>query len=277
MTCTFTILGCGSSGGVPRIGNRWGNCDPNNPKNRRRRCSALVERKDDGGTTRVLIDTSPDLREQMLDAGVNAIDAVLYTHEHADHTHGIDELRSFAMMMRRRVPVWANDRTGTMLLGRFGYCFYTPPGSDYPPILNMHRIVPYEPVTISGDGGEISALPLEFEHGTIRALGFRIGGLAYVPDLNGIPDRALDHLSGLDTWIVDALRPTPHTSHFSLPEVLEWIERLKPRQAILTNMHIDMDYDTLCSELPDNVIPAYDGLSVSVNINSAVQPIENTG
>ena len=136
-----------SSGGVPRIGNNWGDCDPNNPKNRRRRCSALVETNDaDGQTTRFLIDTSPDLREQMIDIGIRSLDGVLFTHEHADHTHGIDELRAFALMMRKRVPIWANDRTGTMLLGRFGYCFYTPPGSDYPPILSMNRLSPGEEV-----------------------------------------------------------------------------------------------------------------------------------
>ena len=271
MTCTFTILGCGSSAGVPRIGNLWGDCDPNNPKNRRRRCSALVELEGDEGATRILIDTSPDMRDQMIDVGIRSLNGVLYTHEHADHTHGIDELRAFALLMRKRVSVWANDRTGTMLLGRFGYCFYTPPGSDYPPILNLHRMMPYEIVTIDGDGGQITALPIEFEHGTIRALGFRFGGLAYIPDLNGIPDKAAEALEGLDTWIVDALRPTPHTSHFSLPETLEWIERLKPKQAILTNMHIDMDYETLCNELPDHVIPAYDGLKVPIDLNNVAQ------
>jgi len=267
MTCTFTILGCGSSAGVPRIGNLWGHCDPNNPKNRRRRCSGLIERSGAEGTTRILIDTSPDLRDQMIDVGISSLNGVLFTHEHADHTHGIDELRAFALLMRKRVPVWANDRTGTMLLGRFGYCFYTPPGSDYPPILNMHRLIPYEPVSVDGDGGAITSMPIEFEHGTIRALGFRIGGLAYVPDLNGIPDRAAEALEGLDTWIVDALRPTPHTSHFSLPETLEWIERLKPKQAILTNMHIDMDYETLCRQLPDNVVPAHDGMQIEIDVN----------
>ena len=196
MTCTFTILGCGSSAGVPRIGNLWGDCDPKNPRNRRRRCSGLVELEGKDGTTRVLIDTSPDLRDQMIDAGISSLNGVLYTHEHADHTHGIDELRAFALLMRKRVPIWANDRTGTMLLGRFGYCFYTPPGSDYPPILNMHRLIPYEPVTIDGDGGTISSLPVEFEHGTIKALGFRIGGLLYIPDLNGIPEKAEGAMRG---------------------------------------------------------------------------------
>jgi phosphoribosyl 1,2-cyclic phosphate phosphodiesterase len=247
---------------VPRIGNIWGACDPENPRNRRRRCSALVEVCDGkDATTRVLIDTSPDLREQMIFAGIRSLDGVLFTHEHADHTHGIDELRAFSLLMRKRVPIWANDRTGTMLLGRFGYCFYTPPGSDYPPILSMHRLSPDVPVTIEGAGGSITALPIEVEHGTIRALGFRIGDLAYLPDVKTIPDDAIAPLSGLETLIIDALRPTKHTSHLSLPETLEWIERLKPARAILTNMHVDMDYESLRKSLPQGVEPAYDGMT----------------
>ena len=175
----FTILGCGSSGGVPRIGNVWGDCDPSNPKNRRRRCSALVEVDGGDSTTRLLIDTSPDLREQMIDQEVKSLDAVLYTHEHADHTHGIDELRAFALLMRRRMPIWANDRTGTMLLGRFGYCFYTPPGSDYPPILEMNEIT--GDVTIDGPGGALTFSSFLVPHGGMDALGFRCHDVAYLP------------------------------------------------------------------------------------------------
>lgn len=264
MTGTLTILGCGSSGGVPRVGNHWGHCDPQNPKNRRRRCSVLLRQNGHEGETRVLIDTSPDLREQMLEVEVGWINGVLFTHEHADHTHGIDELRSFYLNQRKRVHVWANDRTGTMLLGRFGYCFYSPPGSDYPPILNLSRIVPEDPVEISGAGGTVEALPFEVEHGSIRALGFRIGGTAYTPDLNGIPDGCHKHLEGLDLWIVDALRREPHPSHFSLPETLAWIERLKPKRAVLTNLHIDLDYDVLRRELPKGTEPAYDGMILPI-------------
>ncbi len=264
MKRTLTILGSGSSGGVPRIGNHWGQCDPANPKNRRRRCSVLLRQTGPEGETRVLIDTSPDLREQMLEVEVGSINGVLYTHEHADHTHGIDELRSFFLNQRKRVHVWANDRTGTMLLGRFGYCFYSPPGSDYPPILNLSRIVPEDPVEVSGAGGTLEALPFEVEHGTIRALGFRVGTTAYTPDLNAIPDESVKHLEDLDLWIVDALRREPHPSHFSLAETLSWIERLKPRRAILTNLHIDLDYEVLRRELPDGVEPAYDGMILSI-------------
>lgn len=262
MTRTLTILGCGSSAGVPRIGNDWGQCDPANPKNRRRRCSVLVTQASDAGTTRVLIDTSPDLRDQMLAAGVRDIDAVLYTHEHADHTHGIDELRAFYLLKRQKVEVWADQPTGEMLMTRFAYCFYTAPGSDYPPIINLNRLLAGHPVIITGAGGDITALPFRVHHGNIDALGFRIGATAYTPDLNGIPDESLEALSGLDLWIVDALRRTRHPSHLSLPEALQWIARIKPRRAIITNMHIDLDYETVTAELPDGVTAAWDGLEV---------------
>ena len=264
MTATLTILGCGSSGGVPRIGNDWGQCDPANPRNRRRRCSVMVEKAGPAGTTRVLIDTSPDMRDQMLVAGITDIDAVLYTHEHADHTHGIDELRAFFLMKRQKVQVWADEMTGHMLTSRFSYCFYTAPGSDYPPILHLNRLVAGQPVAIQGAGGAIEALAFRVHHGTIEALGFRIGATAYTPDLNGIPDDSLDALEGLDLWIVDALRRSKHPSHLSLPETLSWIGRLKPKRAIITNMHVDLDYDTLCRELPEGVEPAFDGMQLLI-------------
>ena len=264
MTMKLTILGCGSSGGVPRIGNDWGRCDPANPRNRRRRCSVLLTQTSAQGVTRVLIDTSPDMRDQMLDADVRDLDGVLYTHEHADHTHGIDELRAFFLRRRQRVKVWADESTGQMLMSRFGYCFYAAPGSDYPPILNLNRIVAGEAVTIAGAGGAITALPFKVHHGNIEALGFRIGGTAYTPDLNGIPAESLPVLEGLEVWIVDALKRTPHPSHLSLAETLSWIERIKPIRAIVTNMHVDLDFDTLRRELPPGVEPAYDGLEVSI-------------
>jgi phosphoribosyl 1,2-cyclic phosphate phosphodiesterase len=264
MTMTLTILGCGSSGGVPRIGGDWGRCDPANPKNRRRRSSILITRHGSGGTTRVLIDTSPDLREQMLSAGVGHIDAVLYTHEHADHTHGIDELRAFFLRSRRTVPVWTDEPTGHMLTTRFSYCFYSAPGSDYPPIASLNRLTAGHPVTIEGAGGKITALPFRVHHGNIDALGYRIGDMAYTPDLNGIPPESLHHLAGLDLWIVDALKRTPHPSHLCLPETLAWIEQIKPRRAVITNMHVDLDYDTLAGELPPHIVPAFDGLDLAI-------------
>jgi phosphoribosyl 1,2-cyclic phosphate phosphodiesterase len=272
----LTILGCGSSAGVPRIGGHWGACDPANPKNRRRRCSVLVERDGTGGTTRVLIDTSPDLRQQLLDTSVGVLDAVLYTHDHADHTNGIDELRAIALNMRARVPVWADQRTGDMLMTRFSYCFQMAPGSDYPPILRLNRLNAGRSVEIDGPGGVISALPFEVEHGNIRALGFRIGNTAYTPDVNGIPDASLGALSGLDLWIVDALRPTPHPSHFTLGQALHWIDRLKPKRAVVTNMHIDLDYETLRAQLPGHVEPAYDGMSLDIGTAAAGDAEERT-
>ncbi len=264
MTVTLKILGCGSSGGVPRIGGDWGKCDPANPKNRRRRCSVLLTRLSPSGVTRLLIDTSPDMREQMLDANIGDLDAVFYTHEHADHTHGIDELRAFFLKKRARVEVWADEATGQMLMTRFSYCFYTAPGSDYPSILNLNRLVAGQPVTVSGAGGSITALPFSLHHGNIEALGFRIGNTAYTPDLNGIPEQSLPALEGLDLWIVDALKRSPHPSHFSLPETLACIARIRPARAIITNMHVDLDFDTLRRELPPHVEPAFDGLEVSI-------------
>ena len=264
MSTVLTILGCGSSGGVPRIGNQWGQCDPANPKNRRRRCSVLVTKTGPAGQTRVLIDTSPDLRDQMLNNSIDDIDAVLMTHEHADHTHGIDDLRAFYLLQRRRVPVWADEPTGHMLTTRFSYCFYTAPGSDYPPIIDLNRLNAGTPVTISGAGGDIESLPFRVHHGNIDALGFRIGATAYTPDLNGVPDESLGALANLDLWIVDALRRNRHPSHWSLEETLHWIARLKPKRAVITNMHIDLDFDTLRRELPAGIEPAYDGLELTL-------------
>jgi phosphoribosyl 1,2-cyclic phosphate phosphodiesterase len=261
VTVKFTILGCGSSGGVPRIGNDWGACDPTNPKNRRRRCSIMVEQISAAGTTRVIIDTSPDMREQMLSANVSAIDAVWYTHEHADHTHGIDELRVFYLRQRQRIPVYADTPTAEMLMNRFSYCFVSPQGSDYPPIAEHRLIQDGHEIETQGQGGALSSLPFKVRHGNIDALGFRVGNVAYTPDVNDVPDSSLKHLEGLDIWIIDALRYTPHPSHFSLAETLEWIARMKPKQAIITNMHVDLDYETLRKDLPPNVTPAYDGMN----------------
>lgn len=257
----FTILGCGSSGGVPRLGGHWGDCDPENPKNRRRRCSLLVERSGPDGTTTVLIDTSPDLREQLLSAQVGRLDGVIYTHSHADHVHGIDDLRMVVFNMRARLPVWADEPTREALLYRFSYAFVQPEGSSYPPILDMNLID--GDVTIDGAGGPITFSPFAVPHGGMDALGFRIGDLAYLPDVAAIPDDVWPKLKGLECWIVDALRRDPHPTHSHLAQTLEWIETVSPKRAVLTNMHIDLDYETLLAETPDNVQPAYDGLRLS--------------
>ncbi len=254
----FTILGCGSSGGVPRIGGHWGECNPLNPKNRRRRCSMLVERVSEAGVTRVLIDTTPDLREQLLSAEVGEVDAVVYTHAHADHLHGLDDLRQISFNMRARLAVWADAQTQDDLLSRFAYAFIQPPDSNYPPICDLRSIT--GPFTVSGAGGEISLTPFEVVHGNINALGFRIGALAYLPDVNEIPEAAWGALEGLDIWVLDALRRTPHPTHAHLALALEWIARAKPTRAVLTNMHIDLDYDDVARETPPHVDPAYDGM-----------------
>lgn len=263
MSYRVTLLGTGSSGGVPRVGGHWGACDPKNPKNRRRRCSALIERISGRGRTVGLIDTPPDIRDQLLDAGIGSIDGVLYTHDHADHTHGIDDLRMLAFNMKKRVDVHFDQATRTSLTQRFSYCFQTPPGSSYPPILNAHDIHPLRSVTINGAGGPIEALPIPQEHGEMMSLGFRIGNFAYSPDISGLPDESIEHLTGLELWVVDALRYIPHPAHWSVSQTLKWIERLKPKRAILTHLHVDLDYAKLADELPSHVTPAFDGLQVT--------------
>lgn len=261
----FTILGCGSSPGTPRLGPfgpDWGACDPAEPRNRRRRAALLIERLDGGKRTVVAVDTGPDFRAQMLEVGVGWADGVVYTHAHADHTHGIDELRAFVLNEGKRVPVYADESTSLRLHEAFGYCFRTPPGSSYPPIARETRIAAGEAFTIDGPGGPVTLLPFSQEHGSIRSLGFRVGAFAYSSDVSGIPDETLPVLRDLDVWVVDALRYKPHPSHFSVDEAVAWVERLKPRRAILTHMHVDLDYRRLSGELPPGVEPGYDGLVV---------------
>ena len=256
-TLRFTILGCGSSGGVPRLGNDWGDCDPKNPKNRRRRCSLLVERLAGDAISRVLIDTSPDMREQLLDANVGTLDGVVFTHSHADHTHGIDDLRQVVFNMKRRLPVWADAPTQNALISRFAYAFMQPDDSPYPPILDLHSID--GTFQVDGPAGPIQFQPFLVDHGAMDALGFRVGPLAYLPDVVRIPDNVWPVLEGLECWVLDALRRKPHPTHAHLALSLEWIARVKPAQAVITNMHLDLDYDTLLHELPPTVSPAFDG------------------
>lgn len=263
-TLRFTILGSGSSGGVPRLGGLWGKCDPTNPKNRRRRCSMLVERIEGENITRVLIDTSPDLRQQLLDAGIGTLDGVLYTHEHADHVHGLDDLRMVVFNLRRRLPVWADEKTSASLLERFGYAFVQPEGSHYPPILDLRPLD--GPVTIEGAGGAITATPFRVGHGAIDSLGFRIGPLAYLPDVAEMYDDAWPVVEGSECWVVDALRYDPHPTHTHLAQTLEWIERSGVPSAVITNMHIDIDYDTVMAETPDHVTAAYDGRQLEFEV-----------
>lgn len=247
-----TILGCGTSGGVPRIGNVWGRCDPKNPKNRRRRVSILVEE----GATKLLVDTSPDLREQCLDADIRHLDAVLYTHDHADHTHGIDDLRGLSHTMGRSIDIYGNAETLAVLRQRFGYVFEETMG--YPPFAIAHDIAgPFQV-------GTIKVIPFAQPHGPISSLGFRFGKVAYSTDLNVLTEEAAATLQGVDTWIVDALRYDPHPTHPHLAQTLDWIARVRPRRAVLTHMTWDMDYEELRSRLPAGVEPAYDGLVIEV-------------
>jgi phosphoribosyl 1,2-cyclic phosphate phosphodiesterase len=267
-TLQVRILGCGSSGGVPRLGGpgeagNWGVCDPNNPKNRRRRCSILVKRISGASETRVLVDTSPDLREQLLDAHVGRLDGVLITHDHADQTHGMDDLRAVALNTHKRTDVWADEATWASLMHKFGYCFVQPEGSDYPPILNAHEIgEPFRPFAVPGPGGEVPVLAFAQGHGRMPSLGFRFGPVAYSSDVDNLDEAAFAALSGVECWIVDALRKTPHPSHAHLEKTMSWIARLRPKRAILTNMHLDMDYESLKRELPPGVEPAFDGMTL---------------
>lgn len=256
----LTILGCGSSPGVPRIIGDWGNCDPANPRNHRTRTSAMIERvAPDGRTTRVILDTGPDFRAQMLAAAVKRIDAVVYTHPHADHIHGIDDLRGYWLEQRNLIDIYADIPTLTRLKQAFGYCFETPLGGSYPPILRAHLIDAPTPLTIEGEGGPLTLEPLLQVHGDIHSLGFRVGRLAYCSDVNRFPDETVERLRDLDLLVLDALQYNTHPSHFSLDEALEWIGRLKPGRAVLTHMHTPLDYATVLAETPDDVEPAYDG------------------
>ena len=263
-----TILGCGSSAGVPRLGGPdgagdWGACDPSNPKNRRRRCSLLVKR---GGTT-LLVDTSPDMREQLLSARVSHLDAVLMTHPHADQTNGIDDLRPLTFIMRKRVDMYAEESTLAHLGRQFAYCFHTPEGSEYPPIITGHVIPePFAPFTLNGAGSAVPVLAFWQEHGPTRSLGFRFGSLAYSSDVSGLDESAFAALEGIETWILDALRYRPHPTHANVETALSWIARMKPKRAILTNLHIDVDYAELAAALPPGVEPAFDGMVVTARI-----------
>ncbi|MDB5430277.1 MAG: phosphoribosyl 1,2-cyclic phosphodiesterase [Caulobacter sp.] len=267
-----TILGSGSSGGVPRADGNWGVCDPSEPKNRRGRCALLVRRAGQGseagegdfalGTT-AAIDASPDFREQSIAAGIKRIDALLMTHDHADQAHGIDDLRAFFLRQQVRIPCWMDAATTATLLRRFDYVFKSQGG--YPAILEPVAIPPHgQAWSVDGPGGAIPVVTFDQEHGEVRSVGYRFGPLAYSPDVNGLEDGAFEALAGIDTWIVDALRFTPHPTHAHLERTLGWIARVKPRRAILTNMHIDMDYNALRQSLPAGVEPAFDGMRFEI-------------
>lgn len=264
-TLKITILGCGSSPGTPRVNGDWGACDPTNPKNKRLRASILVERIGPAGTTTVVVDTGPDFREQMLAASVTNIDAVVYTHPHADHIHGVDDLRTFVLVNRKRMPIWADDATLARMREGFEYCFTTPPGSDYPPILEPHMIDHTQSFEIDGQGGSLTFEPLYQQHGAIHSLGFRIGDFAYCSDVSAFPDATLEKMRGLDTLVIDALQYREHPSHLSLEQCLAVIDAVQPKHAYLTHMHIPLDYQTVKDETPSHVEPCFDGLVISID------------
>ena len=256
-----TILGCGSSGGVPRVGGDWGNCDPANPHNWRRRCSLLVERLNgDNETTTVLVDAGPDLRSQLLDAGVERLDAVLLTHDHADHIHGLDDLRGLYLRNGREpIRVYADASTSATVSSRFAYAFRQLEGSPYQPFLALCSLP--TTVRVEGAGGVVAASSYRVPHGAIQALGFRFGPVGYTPDLSDMSEEAWRALHGIDLWIVDALQPTPHPTHAHLPLTLSWISALRPKRAVLTNMHYWLDYEETARIVPSGVQPAHDMLS----------------
>jgi phosphoribosyl 1,2-cyclic phosphate phosphodiesterase len=262
----FTILGCGSSAGVPRADGNWGVCDPADPRNERSRCSLLVRRSSPDGAeheTTVLVDTSPDLRLQTAKAGAKRLDAVLFTHDHADQTHGLDDVRAFALRNRRRTPCYMDAATHQTLMERFRYIFKGDGG--YPAICDDHLIPPHgQDWTVDGPSGPIPVVTFDQDHGAIRSVGYRFGPVAYSSDVVDLPPAAFEALADVKVWIVDALRYTPHPTHAHLAKTLEWIAALKPERTILTNMHIDLDFNTLQAELPTGVEPAYDGLRFTI-------------
>ncbi len=270
----ITILGCGSSGGVPRVGGDWGACDSDEPKNRRRRCSILVEfwQGDESvpksDRTCVLVDTSPDLREQLLDVQIDHIDALLYTHDHGDQTHGIDDLRAVSYGQGKRIPTFMDKPTAEVLLRRFDYCFETPKGRKHPPILDKQEpIKPGQKLELSGAGGELSVFVFEAGHGTINSLGFVFcDKIGYLPDAHTISEQTFDKITGLDIWVLDALRYHEHPTHAHIDKSLQWGARAQVKKIIFTNLHIDMDYKTLQKELPGKHEPAFDGMKIKIKV-----------
>ncbi len=264
------ILGSGSSGGVPRADGNWGVCDPANPLNRRSRCSLMVRRLSEEGAakqTTVVVDASPEFRLQTSAAGARRLDGLLMTHDHADQAHGIDDIRAFALTQRARIGCWMDAPTRANLMRRFGYIFEGE--GYYPAIADIHEIPPHGMAwSVAGPSGTIPVVTFDQDHGGVRSVGYRFGDLAYSSDVVDLPPEAFAALGGLDVWIVDALRYTPHPTHAHVDRTLEWIARVKPRRAILTNLHIDLDYEELKRRLPPGVEPAYDGMAINVEISA---------
>lgn len=266
----FTLLGCGSSGGVPRADGAWGACDPAEPKNHRSRCSLLVRRR---GVSReqettVLVDTAPDLRLQTAAAEVKRVDAVIYTHDHADQVAGIDDLRAFFLRHHRRTPCYMDAATRAGLIRRYGYVFETRGG--YPAICEALDLPPLGVAwSVDGPSGPAPVLGFDQDHGEIRSVGLRFGPVAYSSDVVGLPEEAFAALAGVKVWIVDALRDRPHPTHANVEQALAWIARVRPERAILTNLHVDLDYNALKARLPAGVEPAYDGMRFELSLDGS--------
>jgi phosphoribosyl 1,2-cyclic phosphate phosphodiesterase len=265
----ITILGSGSSGGVPRADGNWGACDPADPRNARTRCSLMIRRPSAESPSRwttVVVDASPEFRLQTAAAGAERLDALLMTHDHADQAHGIDDIRAFALRQRARIPCHADVATAETLLRRFGYIFAGE--KSYPAIADRIDLPPHGATwRVEGPSGPIPVVTFDQDHGEVRSVGYRFGPLAYSSDVLQLDEAAFSALQGVRIWIVDALRYAPHPTHAHVERTLGWIARVKPRRAILTNLHIDLDYSELSSRLPRGAEPAFDGLRTTVRVD----------
>ena len=254
----FVILGCGSSMGVPRADGFFGKCDPKNKKNYRTRCSAIIKTKDEN----ILIDTSPDLRKQLLDNKISKIDKVLYSHMHADQTHGINDLRVFFIKNKKPIPVYADKATSNYLMNSFSYCFSTY-NNEYPAILKLNKIKKI--LFIKDKNKNVSITPLKVKHGKVDSICYFIGkDLAYISDISEISKKDYKKFLNLKYLIIDCLWYRNHPSHLNLDKTLELIKIFKPKKSILTNLHNDLDYNELKKILPRNVVPAYDGMRINL-------------
>lgn len=255
-----TVLGCGSSAGTPSVEAGWGACNPANPKNRRLRPSILVE----GGGKAVLVDTSPDLRQQLLNADIHHLDAVLYTHAHSDHLHGIDDLRGINRRMNAAIPVFADAVTLKAIRQRFAYVF-EPLAEDatvyYKSTLEPQIEIRHGETFLAGG---FSVTAIEQDHGYVNTTGFRIDDFAYSTDLITMHEDGFDMLKGIKVWMLGTFSDKPHPTHLDVDRALEWIERVRPERAYLTHLGFGLDFDTLQAELPDNVFVAYDGMRFDV-------------
>jgi len=255
-----TVLGCGSSTGVPAVGCHCSICISDNPKNKRTRVSLFIEING----INILIDSSPDLRQQALRHDIQRIDAILYTHDHADHTHGIDDLRAFNYLSGKPLPIYGDNLTLSLLQQRFAYAFLPLPEQHiwYRPSLQPHSLadVAVHTFTVSG----ISITSFEQMHGKVKTLGYRIGKFSYSTDVDVLPAAAFEALAGTEVWVVDCLRYKKSYSHSNIENTLEWIGRVKPKLAVLTHMSHEFDYDTLSGQLPEGVVPGYDGMVIEL-------------